>query len=125
MGAKDRALIGPVFRNQDCLGLSVPQAVGEILQEIPGAMAVYHCDFIEAKAIDVVLIKEKTGIIDEELPHFLFPIGEDQSTGPALIGEVETAVVVAFRLPVIEVNSLGAKIAAGVIVDDVKNNRDP
>ena len=87
-------------------------------------MAVDDRHFVEAEAIDVVFVEEEAGVVDEELPHLGLPVRVHQAAGPSLVREIETAVVVAVRLPVVEPDALVVEPAAGVVVDDVEDHGD-
>ena len=64
------------------------------------------------------------GIVDEKLPHPGVPVCEDETAGPTIRREVKAVVVVAVRIPIEEVQTLVAELAAGVVVDHIEQHRD-
>ena len=77
---------------------------------------------VVAQAVGVVFLEKELRVVDEELTHFLFPEGETEAAGVANVAEVQAVVVVAPRHAIEEIEALVAKVAAGVVMDDVEDD---
>ena len=77
---------------------------------MPATVIVNDRDLVITKTIDMVFVAKKTGVVDQKLADFVFPIGEHQATGMTLIGKIQTVVVVTIE-------------TAGMVVDHVQDHR--
>ena len=59
------------------------ERVGQVLAELPAAVLVDDRHLVVAEAVDVILPGEERGVVDEELPDVLVPVGEDQAPDPS------------------------------------------
>ena len=109
----------------DCLRLDVVAGIGNVLAEQPAVFAALVFDdayLVVAETITMVFSEIELCIVDQELFDSIVPVCEHQTTGPAVIREIETVVLIAVRFTVEEVNALIAEIAAGVVVNDIKKH---
>jgi hypothetical protein len=73
----------------------------------------------------VILLKQRLAIVDQKLPNLLLPESEDTAASVILVGEIEAVIVRCVGLPIEEFYALVVKATASVIVDDVRDDRDP
>ena len=119
------AFVAPIFGDLDGGRLDVTQGVREILGKIPAAVFVNHGDLVVTQPVDVILLEQGLAVIDQELPDLLLPEREDAPAGVILVGEIEAVIVRRVRLPIEELDALIVEAAARVIVDHVRDHRDP
>ena len=92
--------------------------------EIPAAAFRDHGHLIVTQPVDVILLQQRLAVVDQELPHLLFPKREDAPARVILVREIEAVVVRRVRLPIEELDALIVEAAARVIVDHVRDHRD-
>ena len=84
-----------------------------------------HRDLVVTQPVDVILLQQRLAVVDQELPHLLFPEREDAAARVILVGEIEAVVVRRVRLPIEEPDALIVEAAASVVVNHVRDHRDP
>src|ERR1043166_1851689 len=87
-------------------------------------MGVDDGHLVVADAVDVILLRARQRVVDQELADVLVPVGEDEAANPALIGEIQAAIVVAGRLAVEEEQARVVESTAGMIEDEVKEHAE-
>src|SRR5688572_5000047 len=99
----------------------------EILAEPPAvrcAIVVDDAHLIVAEAIHPVFIKEESCIVDQELSNLGFAKVKNESAGMPFLEKVKRVPVAAFdRLTIEKIETLIAKIAAGMVVNGVQKHR--
>src|ERR1051325_11905613 len=83
-------------------------------------MGVDDGHLIVADAVDVILLRARQRVVDQELADVLVTVGEDEAANPALIGEIQAAIVVAGRLAVEEEQARVVESTPGMIEDEGK-----
>ena len=119
-----RTIVRPVFRDLDRLRPDEPRRAGHVLAEPTAAVSVDHRDLVVADAVDVEFLQALLDVVDQELADILVPVGEYVAADPALVGEIQTAVVVAVRLAVEELDRLVVEAGARMVEHQVEQHGD-
>lgn len=76
------AMAGPaIFGDQRRGRFVVARGVGQLLTEVPAAIAVRQCHFVESEAVDVKLVQVHPGISGQELADVGLLKSEDFTAG--------------------------------------------
>ncbi len=116
----------PVLRNLNSRGIYIADRVGHVLTEFPSIIGVLrhdHAHLVIAKAVHMIFVDKKNGIINQELPHLTLPDRPYRSR-VILISEVQAVIGIGTGCAIEEVQTLRIilDLNSSVVVDHVQQN---
>src|SRR5664280_2055566 len=116
----------PVFGDLYSLRSHEANGACHVLATAASAEALHVAYLVIADAIHVAFVQAEHGVIDEELPDVLVPVGENFTSNIGLVCEIQAEILVSRGLEIEEVDALRIKAErrTGMVVNQIEKHRD-